>query len=338
MNEMDSYAEEESGGSDEVFIVPDDLASVRLDKALATLCPEMSRSRLKVLIEGGDVFLDGAVCDDASLKVAAGQEISLTIPPPVAAQPQAERIPLDIVYEDAHLLVIDKPAGLVVHPGAGNWTGTLVNALLYHCGDTLSGIGGVARPGIVHRLDKDTSGLMVAAKTDAAHRGLAAQLEDRSLSRTYCALVWKAAPPKGTVDKPIARHANSRLKMTVPARGGREARTHYRRMAVYRDAVSLIECDLETGRTHQIRVHMNAIGHPLLGDPLYGMQETGQRSLLKKAGYDASVVAAVLGFPRQALHAARIRFIHPVTGEEMAFARALPQDFAGLVAMLEENS
>lgn len=338
MNEMDSYAEEESGGSDEVFIVPDDLASVRLDKALATLCPEMSRSRLKVLIESGDVFLDGAVCADASLKVAAGQEISLTIPPPVAAQPQAERIPLDIVYEDAHLLVIDKPAGLVVHPGAGNWTGTLVNALLYHCGDTLSGIGGVARPGIVHRLDKDTSGLMVAAKTDAAHRGLAAQLEDRSLSRTYCALVWKAAPPKGTVDKPIARHANSRLKMTVPARGGREARTHYRRMAVYRDAVSLIECDLETGRTHQIRVHMSAIGHPLLGDPLYGMQETGQRSLLKKAGYDESVVAAVLGFPRQALHAARIRFIHPVTGEEMAFARALPQDFAGLVAMFEENS
>lgn len=338
MSEMNSAMEEDQDGGDETFIVPDDLSSVRLDKALAVLCPEISRSRLKVLIQNGEVLLDGVVCADASLKVAAGQEISLTVPPPVAAQPQAEDIPLTIVHEDAHLLVIDKPAGLVVHPGAGNWTGTLVNALLHHCGDTLSGIGGVIRPGIVHRLDKDTSGLMVVAKTDAAHRGLAAQLEDRSLSRTYCALVWKMAQPKGTIDKPIARHANSRMKMTVPTQGGREARTHYRRMAVYRGAVSFIECDLETGRTHQIRVHMSAIGHPLLGDPLYGMQETGQRSLLKKAGYDAPVVAAVLGFPRQALHAARIRFIHPVTGEEMAFARALPQDFAGLVAMFEENS
>lgn len=337
MSEMNSAMEEDQDGGDETFIVPDDLSSVRLDKALAVLCPEMSRSRLKVLIESGDVFLDGKVCADASLKVMTGQEISLTVPPPVSAQPQAEDIPLTIVHEDAHLLVIDKPAGLVVHPGAGNWTGTLVNALLHHCGDTLSGIGGVIRPGIVHRLDKDTSGLMVVAKTDAAHRGLAAQLEDRSLSRTYSALVWKVTPPKGTVDKPIARHANSRMKMTVPTKGGREARTHYRRMAVYRDAVSFIECDLETGRTHQIRVHMSAIGHPLLGDPLYGMQATGQRSLLRKAGYGAETVERVLGFPRQALHAARIRFIHPVTEEEMAFESLLPQDFIGLVTALEED-
>ncbi len=313
------------------------LAGVRLDKALAILCPDYSRSRLKQLIDSGDVMLDGNVCHDASFKVSEAQHISFTMPEPVAATPQPENIALDIVYEDDHLLVIDKQAGLVVHPGAGNWTGTLVNALLHHCGDTLSGIGGVVRPGIVHRLDKETSGLMVVAKSDAAHRGLAAQLENRSLSRTYTALVWKVPPVKGLIDKPISRSANNRMKMTVAAHGGREARTRYRRLAVYHDAAALMACDLETGRTHQIRVHMQAIGHPLLGDPLYGLQANAGMSLLKKGGYGPEAIRTVMAFPRQALHAAAIRFIHPLRDEEMAFESPLPPDLAALAGILESH-
>ena len=317
----------------EVVVGPD-LTGVRLDKALAILCPDYSRSRLKQLIDSGDVILEGAVCDDASLKVTEGQVISFTLPQPVAATPQPENIPLNIVYEDDHLLVIDKQVGLVVHPGAGNWTGTLVNALLYHCGDTLSGIGGVIRPGIVHRLDKDTSGLMVVAKSDAAHRGLAAQLEDRSLSRTYTALVWKIPSAKGLVDKPISRSPNNRMKMAIAPRGGREARTRYHRISAWHEALSLVECDLETGRTHQIRVHMQAIGHPLVGDPLYGLQKNAGLSLLRKAGYAQEVMQAITGFPRQALHAKAIRFFHPLTDEDMAFESSVPDDLAALIALL----
>ena len=320
---------------DRTVMVPDELDGARLDKALAIICQDMSRSRLKDIIESGNVRLDGRMCDDASHKVMAGQAVSLSIPEPVAAIPKAEEIPLNIVHEDDDLLVINKQAGLVVHPGAGNWNGTLVNALLWHCGSTLSGIGGVFRPGIVHRLDKETSGLMVVAKSDVAHRGLSAQLENRSLSRTYSALVWKVTPVKGVIDKPIARSGGNRIKMGIPLQGGKEARTHYRRAAVFRDIASMVECDLETGRTHQIRVHMQSIGHPLLGDPLYGLQRTGAVSLLVKAGYDNVTRQDVLNFPRQALHAAKIRFNHPVTGETMEFSAGLPNDMTSLISALE---
>lgn len=331
---MSDGFQEDDDGAAQSFAVPEGLSGERIDKALAALCPELSRSRLKTLIEDGEVMLNGRACTTASHKVTAGQEIAVNVPDPVEATPQPEDIPLDIVYEDESLLVINKQAGLVVHPGAGNWTGTLVNALLYHCGDTLSGIGGVLRPGIVHRLDKDTTGLMVVAKSDVAHRGLSAQLSDRSLSRTYIAVTWKVPPMKGVIDKPIARHAIQRQRMTIPPQGGREARTHYQRLEVYRDIASGVQCDLETGRTHQIRVHMAAIGHPLVGDALYGLQENAQLSLLRKAGYDEGAQKAVLGFPRQALHAAAIRFIHPVTEEEMDFEASLPEDLVRLTGIL----
>lgn len=338
---IDEIAEDEivagdEGVEEESFIVSEDLAGSRLDKALAVLCPELSRSRLKGLIENGDVYVDERICLQSSHKVKKNQVISLSVPAPIEATPQPENIPLDIVYEDESLLVINKQAGLVVHPGAGHHSGTLVNALLYHCGDSLSGIGGVLRPGIVHRLDRDTTGLMVVAKSDVAHRGLSAQLADRSLSRTYLALVWKVPQVKGVIDKPIARQSANRQKMGVPFHGGKDARTHYRRHAVYRDTVSLVQCDLETGRTHQIRVHMAAIGHPLLGDQLYGLQKTAEASLLNRAGYPEEVRDAVLGFPRQALHAAQIRFIHPVTDEEMTFDSDLPDDLNNLISLLEQ--
>lgn len=338
---IDEIAEDEivagdGGVEEESFIVSEDLAGSRLDKALAVLCPELSRSRLKGLIENGDVYVDERICLQSSHKVKKNQVISLSVPAPIEATPQPENIPLDIVYEDESLLVINKQAGLVVHPGAGHHSGTLVNALLYHCGDSLSGIGGVLRPGIVHRLDRDTTGLMVVAKSDVAHRGLSAQLADRSLSRTYLALVWKVPQVKGVIDKPIARQSANRQKMGVPFHGGKDARTHYRRHAVYRDTVSLVQCDLETGRTHQIRVHMAAIGHPLLGDQLYGLQKTAEASLLNRAGYPEEVRDAVLGFPRQALHAAQIRFIHPVTDEEMTFDSDLPDDLNNLISLLEQ--
>jgi 23S rRNA pseudouridine1911/1915/1917 synthase len=318
------------------FQVDETLAGQRLDKALAALCPEHSRTRLKNLIDEGGVRIDGVVCAQPSHKVQVGQSIALHIPDPVESVPQAENIPLHIVYEDDDLLVIDKPAGLVVHPGAGHWTGTLVNALLYHCGDRLSGIGGVIRPGIVHRLDRDTTGLMVVAKNDSAHRGLSEQLSDRSLSRDYRALVWDVTEPKGHIDKPMIRSASNRQKMSIAFSGGKEARTHYRRDHVLRDCISMVTCSLETGRTHQIRVHMESIKHPLLGDPVYGLQPTGQSSRLRKAGYGEDVVAAVLAFPRQALHAAHLRFIHPRTGEDMGFESTLPEDLRALISVLDQ--
>lgn len=329
--------DQDDDGSDvQAWSVPEAMDGFRLDKALAMLCPEYSRSRLKLLIDSGDVFVDGMPRDQASLRVTAGQVVSFSVPAPVAAEPLPEDIPLTIVYEDDDLLVIDKQAGLVVHPGSGNWTGTLVNALLHHCGDTLSGIGGVVRPGIVHRLDKETSGLMVVAKNDAAHRGLAAQLEDRSLSRTYTALVWKVPQAKGVVDKPIARHATQRTRMMIALReGGRAARTHYRRLSQYGAAMSLVECALETGRTHQIRVHMQSIGHPLVGDTLYGIQANAGRSLMNKSGFTPEAIAAVEGFPRQALHASAIRFLHPRDGVEMTFDSSLPADMAALLKIIE---
>jgi 23S rRNA pseudouridine1911/1915/1917 synthase len=311
----------------------------RLDKVLSSLIDDLSRARLQGLIDDGVVTLNDTPVRTASLKVKAGDVLGVTVPPPVDALPHPENIPLDIVYEDDDLLVINKPAGLVVHPGAGNWDGTLVNALLYHCKDSLSGIGGVARPGIVHRLDKETSGLMIVAKNDRAHKGLAAQLSDRTLSRRYQAFVWRVPNIiKDKVDAPIGRHPAHRLKMAVrplKAAGAREAVTHYLREDNYGDAAALVTCDLETGRTHQIRVHMQHIGHPLLGDPLYGLPPQEQVSLLKKAGAGPEVITAVTGFPRQALHAAHIRFIHPVSGEEMGFSAPMPDDLQTLFSYLK---
>lgn len=318
------------------FTVDEALSGQRLDKILVALCDDLSRSRIKALIDGGEVTLNGFVCTTPSRKLAKGERIELNIPPPVAAEPEAQDIPLDIVYEDDDLIVLNKPIGMVVHPGAGNSDGTLVNALLYHCGDSLSGIGGVMRPGIVHRLDKDTSGLMVVAKNDTAHKGLSAQLEDRSLSRKYKALVLGVPmPPKGNVDLPIARHHANRLKMTVNEEKGRAAKTYYHVIERYRDEFALVECQLESGRTHQIRVHMSYIKHPLIGDQTYGPQPTAVQGALRRASYDAEMVTQILEFPRQALQAYSLSFIHPTTDETVSFEIELPDDFYKLLNLLD---
>lgn len=321
---------------DDITLVIADSAG-RMDKILAGLVPDVSRSRLKALILDGQVNVNGAICADPSHGVSPGDEIALIVPEAIDALPQPENIPLDIVYEDDDMLVINKAAGMVVHPGAGNADGTLVSALLYHCGESLSGIGGVKRPGIVHRLDKDTTGLMVVAKHDRAHAGLSAQLTDRTLSRLYHAVVWKEPTPiKGTINAPIGRHLTNRLKMAVRSHAaGREAVTHYLREESFHGGTSsLVSCKLETGRTHQIRVHMAHIGHPIVGDPLYGLPAQEQGALLNRGGYDEAAKQAVLSFPRQALHAAGIAFVHPVSGEEMEFEASWPDDLKALISIL----
>ncbi len=309
----------------------------RIDKGLSLLCPDLSRTRLKALVEEGQVRLNGEVCDSANRKLRLGDTVEIIIPPPVSAEPEAQDIALDVVYEDSDLLVINKAAGMVVHPGAGNYSGTLVNALLHRNADDLSGIGGVMRPGIVHRLDKETSGLMLVAKNDLAHRGLAEQLETRTLSRTYRAFVLGVPfPAKGMVDQPLGRHPSSRLKISIRRTGGREARTHYTVIKSFRGQFSLVECKLETGRTHQIRVHMESIKHPLIGDALYGPQATALKAALKRGGYEEGDIQAVMDFPRQALHACAIRFVHPGSGDEMFFEAPLPKDMGNLLKMLEK--
>lgn len=314
------------------FMIGEDQSGMRLDKALAELLPDVSRSRLKGLIDDEALVLNGLVCTDASRKVAKGHTIALTVPAPEEAEPEAEDIPLDIVFKDEHMLVINKPVGLVVHPGAGNYTGTLVNALLYHCKDDLSGIGGVMRPGIVHRLDKDTSGLMVVAKTDQAHQGLAAQLEDRSLSRIYTALVLGLpVPMKGHIDLPIGRDPRNRLKMSIKGKNGKPAKTHYHIQKSYGDQFALVKCTLESGRTHQIRVHMQAIKHPLIGDPLYGPQDTAVRGAVKRAGFAPEIAEKLIKFPRQVLHAGEIGFKHPVTGAAHKYTAPVPDDIGKLL-------
>ena len=322
----------------------------RLDKALSRHLPEVSRSRLKELILAGHVALEGTPCLDPNTKLKAGDRLSLAIPPAVDAQPMAQDIPLVVVYEDDDLIIIDKPAGLVVHPAAGHADGTLVNALLHHCGNSLSGIGGVRRPGIVHRLDKETSGLMVAAKNDAAHRGLSAQFADHGRSgpliRAYQAFVWGVpARSHGTISAHLDRSTANREKIAiVGAERGREAITHFtldRRFKgrrgedgkTYADIASLVECRLETGRTHQIRVHMASIGHPLLGDAVYG---AGFRTKAAQLGSAAQEAVAALG-SRQALHAATLGFEHPVTGETMLFESALPPELDRLLRALETS-
>ncbi|WP_174296943.1 RluA family pseudouridine synthase [Sphingomonas bacterium] len=295
---------------------------LRLDRALADAVPTLSRERLKALILSGQVTRDGFPVRDPARRAAAGDRFAIAVPAPEPATAEAQDIPLTIVFEDEHLLVIDKQAGLVVHPAAGNPDGTLVNALLHHCAGRLSGIGGVARPGIVHRIDKDTSGLMVAAKTDRAHEGLARQFHDHSIHRRYLAITSGIpSPPSGTVDAPLARSPRDRKKVAIVP-GGRRAVTHYRlreRLA----GAALVECRLETGRTHQVRVHMGSLGHPLIGDPVYGRTRPAHRALL-----------ATLGFHRQALHAAGLGFSHPVTGEDVAFDSDLPADMQALFTHL----
>ncbi len=274
--------------------------------------------------------VDGVPVTAASAKLGAEGTIRVTVPPPAEPDPRGEAMPLAIVYEDDHLLVLDKPAGLVVHPAAGHESGTLVNALIAHCGDSLSGIGGVRRPGIVHRLDKDTTGLMVVAKTDAAHRGLADLFADHgrsgSLERLYTGFVWGVPEAAGgTVDRPLGRHPHARDRMAVVPDGrGRHAVTHWTRLERF-EAAALVRCRLETGRTHQIRVHMAALGHPLVGDPVYG---TGFRTKAARLGPAARAAAEALG--RQALHAGTLGFAHPVTGERLRFESPLPPDLAAL--------
>lgn len=323
-------------------------APPRLDKALAALVPEgaaLSRTRLMRMIAEGAVWLDGVAVTDPKARVVEGQVYDLRLDPAVEVETLAEDIALTIVHEDGDLIVIDKPAGMVVHPAPGSPTGTLVNALLAHCADTLSGIGGEKRPGIVHRIDKDTTGLLVVAKSDRAHHGLAAQFEDHSVNRRYLAVVHgvpQAGDPrirglKGVsfeaggilkIATHLARHKTDRQRQAVVWEQGRHAVTRVRVVEAFGDGASLVECWLETGRTHQIRVHMAYVGHGLLGDQTYG----GKKRLSPKLFGDAAEFGN--SFPRQALHAATLGFEHPVTGEMMEFSSPLPSDMAGLIAAL----
>jgi 23S rRNA pseudouridine1911/1915/1917 synthase len=297
----------------------------RLDKALAE-ASGLSRERVKALLGEGRIALGGKVAAQASFKPAEGTAFEIRVPDAIPAEARAQDIPLSIVFEDEHLIVIDKPAGLVVHPAAGNLYGTLVNALLHHCRGQLSGIGGVVRPGIVHRIDKDTSGLLVVAKTDAAHEGLARQFADHSIERAYLAVVaGLPIPPAGTVRGHLGRSDHDRKKMAVLHelnKRGKHAVTHYKTLEKL-DGSSLVECRLETGRTHQVRVHMASIGHPLLGDPAYGRTPARLRQRLSE-----------LHFARQALHAAVLGFLHPVTGAASRFESMLPADMTGLLVDL----
>ena len=313
------------GGTTIEAKVATDAQGWRLDRALAVAVPTLSRERLKALISSGQVLgPEGVAVRDPAGKAVAGGAYRVAVPEPEAMHNEAQDIALEIVYEDEHLLVIDKPAGMVVHPAAGNFDGTLVNALLHHCAGQLSGIGGVARPGIVHRIDKDTSGLLVVAKTDVAHEGLAAQFATHSIDRRYQAVVSGVPnPPAGTVDASLGRSSANRQKMAVVEEGrGKRAVTHYALVRPLKEA-ALVECRLETGRTHQVRVHMTSIGHPLVGDPVYGRTRPTHRELLKE-----------LNFSRQALHAAELGFVHPVLKQNLSFKSAVPSDMQELLSAL----
>lgn len=300
------------------FTVDEEHAAKRLDLVLTKLQPGLSRSRIQKLIKDGDVFVNGQTVK-ANFCPARGDEISLNIPEPKELEVKAEKIPFQVVYEDEDLMVVNKPQGMVVHPAAGNYEGTLVNALLYYCQD-LSGINGVIRPGIVHRIDKDTSGLLLVAKNDFAHVGLARQIKDHSLTRIYYALVHgSVAEPAGVIDAPIGRHPVQRKKMAVVMKNSKPAVTYYRVLERFHD-YSLIEARLETGRTHQIRVHMSYLGYPVVGDPLYGPRKGN------------------FGLTGQALHAAVIGFHHPRTGEYLEFAAPLPDYFEDLLLTLRKEA
>ncbi len=335
-----NHQQTDSAVTDFSFEVAVEDAGARLDRFLAErpeiVAAHLSRSRLKGLIETDQARVNGVIVGEPARKLTAGNIISLTVPPPEPAEPQAENIALTIVHEDDHLIVIDKPAGLVVHPASGHETGTLVNALIAHCGDSLSGVGGVKKPGIVHRIDKDTSGLLVVAKTDAAHHGLSRLFADHgrtlSLTREYLAFVW-GVPDRahGTIETSLGRHSIQREKMAVVSEArGREAITHWEKIADY-GVASLIACQLETGRTHQIRVHMAHIGHPLIGDATYG---SGFKTKIVKLPENTRRAVEKLG--RQALHAATLGFEHPQTREELVFESELPADLQALKNALAE--
>ena len=338
-----------SGATPVAFAVPAELGGERLDRAIATQAPDLglpslSRSRIKALIEQGLVTLaepgsapetglaeTAVTIDDASYRVKPGQRIGFIVPPAEDAVPQGQAIPLDIVYEDDDLIVLNKPAGMVVHPAPGNPDHTLVNALIAHCGDSLSGIGGVKRPGIVHRIDKDTSGLMVAAKNDLAHQTLSAAFARHDIERSYQCVVWGMPQPReGRIEGNIGRNSQDRKKMAVVRSGGKHAVTHYQVQRNLGDGAALVECRLETGRTHQIRVHLSTMGYPLIGDPLYGRATLARRSRLQPASRTAA-----LAFPRQALHAASLGFRHPVSGENLRWEAALPADLVALIDLLQ---
>ena len=302
-------------------------AGERVDRCLAAAFPALSRSRIKALIEQGNLQIvppaggTAGTLDEPSYRVKLGEILELTVPPPEDAVPRGQQIALAIIYEDRDLIVIDKPAGMVVHPAPGNPDNTLVNALIAHCGDSLSGVGGVKRPGIVHRIDKDTSGLVVAAKNDAAHRALSEAFAAHAIEREYRCFVWGLPSPKsGTIEGNIGRHGIDRKRMTIVKSGGKHAVTHYQVTKVFGLGAAELACQLETGRTHQIRVHLAAIGHPLIGDPAYGRVTPAHRR--------AMPAAAV--FPRQALHAAVLGFCHPRTGKKLRWASPLPLDLRKL--------
>ncbi|MGF6430469.1 23S rRNA pseudouridine1911/1915/1917 synthase [Bradyrhizobium sp. USDA 4518] len=328
-----------NGGRKLEVVVAGDEGSARLDRVLAQRSPELSRSRLKALILAGSVTVKDAVVRDPAYHVAKGDTIIIDVPEAAPAEPQGEDIALDIVFEDDDIIVIDKPRGLVVHPAAGHASGTLVNALIAHCGSSLSGIGGVKRPGIVHRLDKDTTGLMVVAKNDHAHQSLTAQFADHGrtgpMERGYMAFVWGVPNrPHGTIDAPIDRHPHAREKMAV-RQGGREAITHFEVLSSFagrdgKPVASLLACRLETGRTHQIRVHLAHLGHPLLGDSVYGAHFKTKAGQLGAEGKDT---LTALG--RQALHAYLLALEHPRTGELLHWEAPLPEDLLLLQRALE---
>ncbi len=353
------YASAAPGGSETGeavrLVLPAEAEGERLDRALARAAaeiPGLSRSRIAQLLDEGAVEGPDGPVRDARRKARAGDAYVILPPPPALAAPQPEAIPLAILHEDAHLLVIDKPPGMVVHPAPGAERGTLVNALLAHCGDSLSGIGGARRPGIVHRIDKDTSGLLVVAKTQAAHEGLAAQFAEHSVDRRYLALSRGApdraeprlaglpgvsAEPDGLrIETEIARHRADRTRMAVVSRGGKRAVTHLRVLERFGPPgaafAARLDCRLETGRTHQIRVHAAHIGHPLLGDPVYARRKP------PPAGTPEPAAAAIRAFARQALHAARLGFLHPATGERLLFETPPPADLAGLIEMLRRSA
>ncbi|GAA0776581.1 RluA family pseudouridine synthase [Roseibium denhamense] len=326
--------------ADIIFTVEAADTGKRLDAVLAAHTQELSRNRVQTLIKAGEATVGGAKVVEPKHRVNEGDILTLALPEAEDPDPKGEPIPLAVVFEDDHVIVVDKPAGLVVHPGAGNWTGTLVNALIHHCGESLSGIGGIKRPGIVHRIDKDTSGLLVVAKTDRAHQGLAAQFADHGrtgpLERAYSALVWGAPSHlKGTVDANLARSQVNRQKIAVVKTAGRTAITHWQVKERFGSGdqqalASLMECRLETGRTHQIRVHMAHIGHPLIGDNDYGPGFKTKANRLEEP-----LKGLVQGFNRQALHAGLLAFEHPVSGKTLRFESTYPEDFERLLSGLQ---
>jgi 23S rRNA pseudouridine1911/1915/1917 synthase len=348
---METNIETNSAETTHLVTIAADAAGGRLDRALADALPMMSRSRLKALIETGCISLtdaataistnpttSGATIDDPSYRVKSGQNFVISVPEAEPALPEPQDIPLEIMFEDDDLLVINKPAGLVVHPAPGNRQGTMVNALLAHCGDSLSGIGGVRRPGIIHRLDKDTSGLIVVAKNDLTHNDLSAQFKARTIKRVYHAVVWgRLRPASGEIEGNIGRSPRDRKKMAMVERGGKTSLTRYLTLQALdggsengKPAASLVECRLATGRTHQIRVHMTHMGHPVIGDPTYG----GQLTPARRAMISPEAAEAVKSLGRQALHAALLGFRHPKSGADLVFERGFPAELEDLVELL----